>query len=77
MLTGKAIMPSLSKRNMKRRIHWNWSLGLALAVLPFAGGEPQESYSQPTNTTPAVEAAAARANGSGARDGGSQPPAPT
>ena len=59
MMTGKAIMPSPSKQNMKRRIHWKWSLGLALAVLPFAGREPQESLSQPTNTTPAVEAAAA------------------
>ena len=56
-MTGKAILPSLSYRNMKRRIHWNWSLGLALAVLPFTGGEPRESFSQPTNTTPAVEAA--------------------
>ena len=46
---------------MKRRIHWNWSLGLALAVLPFAGGEPRESFSQPTNPIPVAETAAAPA----------------
>ena len=40
-------------------MRWNWILGLALAVLPFAGGQLQESLSQPTNTDPAVEAAAA------------------
>ncbi len=52
---------------MKSRIHWNWSLGLALVALPFLGAHTQESLSQatdnaptttqPTNTTPALLAA--------------------
>ena len=53
-MTGKAIMPSLPKRNMKRGIHWNWSLGLVLAVLPLVGGSSQESLNQSTNTPPAA-----------------------
>ncbi len=39
---------------MKSRIYWSLSLGLALAVLSFSGGQPQESLSQSTNTTPAL-----------------------
>ena len=35
---------------MKSRSYWKWSLGLALAVLPFAGGHSQEALVQPTNT---------------------------
>ena len=59
MLTDKAMELSLPKRTMKNRVHRKWSLGLALAVLPVAGSFQQESFSQPLNTTPAVEAAAA------------------
>jgi hypothetical protein len=59
MLTGKAMELSLPKRTMKNRVHRKWSLGLALAVLPVAGSFQQESFSQPLNTTPGVEAAAA------------------
>ena len=40
---------------MKSRMHWNWSLGLALAVLPLVGGHAQESFNQPTNTAPAIK----------------------
>jgi hypothetical protein len=61
MMTGKVIEPSLPKRNMKRGIHWNWSLGLVLAVLPLAGWSPQECFSQPTNSAPADETAAVSA----------------
>jgi hypothetical protein len=57
MMTDKAIEPRLPQRNMKSRIHWNWSLGLVLAVLPFTGSSPQESFSQPTNNAPGVETA--------------------
>ena len=55
MMTDNAMMLSLPQRNMKSRIRRNWSLGLALAVLPLAGGQPQESFSQTTNAIPAVE----------------------
>jgi Family of unknown function (DUF6600) len=51
--------PSLPKRTMKSGHYWTWSLGLALAVLADAGGFQQESLSQPLNTTPGAEAAAA------------------
>ena len=44
---------------MKSWSHWKWSFGLALAVLPFAGGQPQEALSQATNTTPLLEQPAA------------------
>ncbi len=59
MLTDKAMVLSLPKRIMKNRVHRKWSLGLALVVLPVAGSFQQESFSQPLNTTPVVEAAAA------------------
>jgi hypothetical protein len=44
---------------MKSRMHWNWSIGLALAVLPIVGGHSLESLSQPTNSAPALEPEAA------------------
>jgi hypothetical protein len=44
---------------MKSRMHWNWTIGLALAVLPLIGGHSQESLSQPTNTAPAIKPEAA------------------
>jgi hypothetical protein len=59
MMTGKAIMPSLPKRNMKRGIHWNWSFGLVLAVLLLAVASAQESFNQATNPAPALGTAAA------------------
>ena len=58
-MTDQAMEPSLPKRTMKTRVYWKWSLGLALAVLPIAGGFLQESASQPINTDPTVEGAAA------------------
>jgi hypothetical protein len=39
---------------MKSRIYWSLSLGSALAVLAFSGGQPQEFLSQPTNNAPAL-----------------------
>jgi hypothetical protein len=57
-MTGKAILLSQSERNMKRRMRWNWKLGLALAALPFIGGPSQESYSQPTDPIAEVESEA-------------------
>ena len=44
---------------MKSRMHWNWTIGLALVVLPLVGGHSQESLSQPTNTAPAIKPEAA------------------
>ena len=58
-MTDAAMMLSLPKRAMKCGFHWNWSLGLALAVLPIASGLQQESFSQPLSTNSAVQAAAA------------------
>jgi hypothetical protein len=60
-MIGKAMMLSLPMRNMESRIHWTWSLGLALAVLSLAGGQPQESLNQPTNAAPALNQQAASA----------------
>jgi len=45
---------------MKSRIHWNWSLGLALAVLPLLIGYSQEASNQAANTSPAVQPEAAQ-----------------
>src|ERR1039458_1474363 len=36
-------------------MYWNWSIGLALAILPIVGGHSQESPSQPTNPAPALK----------------------
>ena len=58
-MTDKAMKLSLPKRTMKSRINWKWSLGLALAVLPVVVGFQQDSASEPANTDPAVEGAAA------------------
>ena len=58
-MTDEAMKLSLPKRTMKSRINWKWSLGLALAVLPVVVGFRQDSASEPVNTDPAVEGAAA------------------
>ena len=36
-------------------MYWNWSIGLALAVLPSFGGHAQESLNHPTNAAPAIK----------------------
>ena len=58
---GQAIPLSLSVWTMNSQIRSSWKLGLALAVLPFIGGHPVPSYSQPTDPLAAEEPAAADA----------------